>query len=123
MATGEEHQKLPDGALYLASGEWILSGNTGDWAAPNTLYCVPIRIQPEPGVEFVPLEACDIPPGTVFRDLGEQPDVAFWSPRMVASNGVTLRKDELDWRYLFNGPTMEMKRPGENWQPCRKEKK
>jgi hypothetical protein len=68
----------------------------------------------------VPLEAADIMPGTVFRHLHDQPDVAFWTLCRVEKTGIVLSDSLFTWEELAKGD-WEYALDTKNWKPCSKE--
>jgi hypothetical protein len=77
-----------------------------------------IRIKPEP--KWVALGPEDVPPGSVLRCTKDQPRVSFWCLAMVDEGGVGLATDAAaTWDQLFRHD-YEIKRPGEDWTPCKK---
>lgn len=70
----------------------------------------------------VPLEAKDVPPGSVFRLPGTN---AWFTPVSVTNYGVNFVSN-MNGARLFRSfdditDCHEIKRPGEDWQPCSKE--
>lgn len=72
---------------------------------------------------MVPLEAADVPPGSVFEDY----DGFGWlTPIAVTKTGVSLPAIDnsivdYTWEDLKAGPhSTRIKRPGQDWQPCSK---
>lgn len=77
------------------------------------------RIKPEP--RKVPLGPDDVPPGSVFRSK-ELPD-GWIAPTSVSAGAGCYFHDEVVFRYKWAElqEKQEIKRPGEDWQPCWKE--
>ncbi len=78
---------------------------------------------------WVPLEAQDVPPGSVIRGAGETNEPGWCMIVSATSRGVRLwrssdcNQDEILWERLMENDS-EILRPGQTeWQPCRKESK
>lgn len=78
---------------------------------------------------WVPLEAQDVPPGSVIRGAGETNEPGWCMIVSATLRGVRLwrssdcNQDEILWERLMENDS-EILRPGQTeWQPCRKEAK
>lgn len=105
--------------------QWEFLNDTGDWRQPNTgvsWYVLvglrPIRIKPEPPpVILVPLGPEDVPPGSVFRPKNR--GNSYWfNPLGVLKEAMLVKDHMFTWAELMD--SHEIKRPGEDWQPCSK---
>lgn len=76
--------------------QWNDLDHSPEWRAPIAEY----RIKPEP--EWVELEASDVPPGSVLRQLVDTPSVAFWLVRSASREGVYLHEDLWSWSSLMD---------------------
>lgn len=135
---------LPEGWRPLLDGEliqlddvclisrelWVSIGRNGNGcgtlkakskAGNNSNHLRTRRPYPQPK-RRVPLEAKDVPPGSVFRLPGTN---AWFTPVSVTNYGVNFVSN-MDGARLFRSfdditDYHEIKRPGEDWQPCSKE--
>lgn len=80
------------------------------------------RIKPEP--VMVPLEASDLPPGTVLRGSGEIGSEGWCLITSCSCTGIRTwrhcdpgNQTETTWMKLRDNGT-QIKRPGEEWMPC-----
>lgn len=73
------------------------------------------RVKPTP--KRVPLEAKDVPPGSVFRT----PAVfdTWYMPTFVSPTNLQFASSTVSYKDLHS--RWEIKRPGEGWKPCSKE--
>jgi hypothetical protein len=108
----ERHEPIQKFVL----GEWLDSDANQDWdvnqlAAPQAYRRKLIK--------RVPLEAKDVPPGSVFKS--NKCAYGDWvAPYAVTNVGVWfVRTNEWNYAALMDG--WEIKRPGEDWKPCSKE--
>lgn len=81
-----------------------------------------IRIKPEPEpVKLIPLEWTDVPPGSVFRQEGEQ---GWISPDRVTVKGIWHLDIGCGVKFTFftslHQAYWHILRPGGEWQPCSK---
>lgn len=112
-AAGKVIEYLHVGAFHT---EWTTL-NTPSWVYPVDHY----RIRHEP--ELVPLEASDIPPGSAIRNNPPNPYAPWWIVTMVTSEGVTLGpRTSVNTFCALMSRGDEIKRPGEDWNPCSKPK-
>ena len=75
------------------------------------------RIKPEP--QWVKLGRADIPPGSALRC--ESWENGSWMLiTSVVGNGVWADHRVTTFQQMFDGE-WQIKRPGEDWQPCKKE--
>lgn len=95
---------------------------------PHDLYlsrtCRPLPAEPE----WIPLEPCDVPPGTVLRGAGELTSPGWCLITSCSQAGIRLwrhsncNQTEITWRTLMEAES-EIRRPGiSKWLPCRKRK-
>jgi hypothetical protein len=70
-----------------------------------------------PAEEWVPLTAEDVPPGTFLRLAGDGPH--SWRTCDVHSKGIFWGGGWKRWENLMDERDM-IKRPGQDWQPCKK---
>ncbi len=113
---------------YSSDGKIWRRGTALLTPTPATGPCVFYRTtqplpQPEPEPQWVPLEPADVPPGSVIRGNGWHES---WSNCFVAiletsPTGIYLNRQDtcVTWEALSRD--WQIKRPGEDWQPCRKE--
>lgn len=116
--------------LYLPFVQALVEGKTvqiidryGDWRdTVRPAFCEPpesYRIKPE----RQPLDASDVPPGSVFRHRDDSVTSYWAAPTTVIRSGVTLMDEgnvlkDVTWRELMD--ICEIKRPNEDWKPCAK---
>lgn len=108
----------------LAEGETIeVSDRYDNWLeCPRPLFHeLPERYRIQ--MEKRPLDAGDVPPGSVFRDIDDA-QTPYWSaPVNVHDAGVVLHNDS-DCLEVFTWAELQencqIKRPGEDWKPCLK---
>jgi hypothetical protein len=115
----EDCEWLSDhGGNWQKIAEALSSGSANEhWNRRRTRR--PLPPLPDPQRELVPLEASDVPPGSVFR-LKDDPD-GFDAFAAVNASGVVLANrlgHRFSWEKMMN--QWEIKRPGEDWQPCSK---
>jgi len=96
-----------------------------DTVFPTWQPCCQYRIKPEP--QWVPLGPEDVPPGSVIR--GPLWGNHSWSSINVSDFGVIwlgidrfsgVGNHEMSWGRLMESG-FEIKRPSEDWKPCKKE--
>ncbi len=108
--------------VLALDGSWIDEPLPAFWQDHHSF-----RIKPEPPpVEYVPLGPEDVPPGSVFRYIQAKNFPAIWySMEYLSADGPVLRVENgesfPEWKTLMTSG-WEIKRPGEDWQPCRKVK-
>ena len=103
---------------YFRGGKWTTPSDADEtvaWAFTWPEYQIRIK----PGPEMVPLEPCDVPPGSAIRQVGSD----SWGmvtykqgAEISVANFGTVPFSKLH-------PTYEIKRPGEDWRPCAKERR
>jgi hypothetical protein len=91
-------------SLGLAACNWILHRTRRPLPAP-------------PAEEWVELGPEDVPPGSVFRNIGSY-NGAWLAPTVVHAGGVELAGALTGFETLAK--EKEILRPGQNWQPCKK---
>lgn len=83
------------------------------------------RIVKAPEPQWIPLGPDDVPPGSVIRGAGEKGDSGWCSITSCSLTGIRLwhhcdtNQTETKWATLMESES-EIKRPGEDWQPCKK---
>ena len=108
----------------------------GNWADTHSdIYiwirngCKPevLRVKPEP--EYIPLGPKDVPSGSVIRGSGETGHEGWCLITSVSFTGIRTwhhcdpdNQSETTWKNLMDFET-QIKRPGEDWQYCKKVKK
>ncbi len=127
-----------------AAGKVIQSKCINEWADvsnPNLRFDYHIyRIKPEPikpepikpePIKPEPIKVTlgpeDVPPGSVFRSLRDQPSTKFWTVSQVWDKGFYLRGEDVDWHTAK--ASMEINRSisltgkwdASAWEPCYKE--
>ena len=98
--------------LNTASNRWMKSDITPDSLV--TSHGVIIRVKPEP--VMVPLGPEDVPPGSVIRHR-EWSDAWQFITGVYNSN-ISFNRQVMEWDEIVE--THEIKRPGQDWQPCHK---
>jgi hypothetical protein len=117
FAAGETIQYTDDNNYY---GEWR-DCRYPFWVEADSSKVNPrYRIKPKP--QKVPLEPCDVPPGSVFRQESDLD--GYIMPTSVSERAGCYFHDEVvfrrTWAELSNG--WQIKRPTDTeWQPCWKE--
>lgn len=99
------------------------------WVNPSCSSVNPrYRIKPKP--QKVPLEPCDVPPGSVIRGQGEakNPNHAGWCMITSASaTGIRIWRhsdenpSEITWQTLMDAESQVWRPTDTEWQPCCKE--
>jgi hypothetical protein len=89
------------------------------WLPASTIQGPRYRIKPK--TQKVPLEPCDVPPGSVFR-AKEYASGRWKAPVEVSEHGVNFeRRSTMTFQQLFESG-WQIKRPTDTeWQPCYKE--
>jgi len=125
-----EPEEWAAGKAAFAAGKVIQAKNGDVWVDTSGELpwssSLQFRIKPEP--KTVPLGPEDVPPGSVIRGLlwGNH----SWSSINVSDLGVIwigidrfpggVGNHEMSWGRLMESG-FEIKRPGEDWKPCKKE--
>lgn len=82
-------------------------------------------VKPAPEPEYAPLGPEDVPPGSVLRGAGEVGYEGWCLITSCSLTGIRLwhhcdtNQTETKWETLMESDS-EIKRPGEDWQPCKK---
>lgn len=98
---------------------WEPIGPRGDWTHHiiPSVFCQGYRFRRKQSKKCVPLDPDDVPPGSVIRTVEQS---SKWAAVLRVTNdgvqtlGASIEFQKLMYRY-------EIKRPGENWEPCWKE--
>ena len=88
---------------------------------PNDIVAYRVVKAPEP--RWLPLTCDDVPPGSVIRGAGEVGESGWCLITSCSLTGIRLwhhcdtNQHERTWASIMDS---EIKRPGEDWQPCKK---
>jgi hypothetical protein len=89
------------------------------WLPASTSHGPRYRIKPKP--QKVPLEPCDVPPGSVIRNGLNNPN-RWYAVLSVGHSGLAICEDSLKTFEYLKGSDWQIKRPADTeWQPCYKE--
>jgi len=89
------------------------------WLTESTSHGPRYRIKPKP--QKVPLEPCDVPPGSVIRNGLNNPN-RWYAVLSVGHSGLATCEDSLKTFEYLKGSDWQIKRPADTeWQPCCKE--
>jgi len=89
------------------------------WLTASTSHGPRYRIKPKP--QKVPLEPCDVPPGSLIRNGLNNPN-RWYAVLSVGHSGLATCEDSLKTFEYLKGSDWQIKRPTDTeWQPCWKE--